>query len=119
MRMSQLFGQTLREAPADVEVTSHKLLLRAGCIRQLGTGIFSYLPLGWRVVEKISAIIREEMRRIGGQEMLMPVVNTAEIWKDSGRWDVIGPELTRFKDRQDRDMVLAMTHEEAVSDLVR
>jgi prolyl-tRNA synthetase len=119
MRMSQLFGQTLREAPADVEVTSHKLLVRAGCIRQLGAGVFSYLPIGFRAVEKISAIIREEMNRIGGQELLMPVVNTAEIWKESGRWDVIGPELTRFKDRQDRDMVLAMTHEEVVSDLVR
>ena len=119
MRMSQLFGQTLREAPADVEITSHKLLVRAGCIRQLGAGVFSYLPVGWRAVEKISAIIREEMNRIGGQELLMPVVNTADIWKESGRWDVIGPELTRFKDRQERDMVLAMTHEEAVSDLVR
>ncbi len=119
MRMSQLFGQTLREAPADVDVTSHKLLVRAGCIRQLGAGVFSYLPIGWRAVEKISAIIREEMNRIGGQELLMPVVNTADIWKESGRWDVIGPELTRFTDRQERDMVLAMTHEEAVSDLVR
>jgi prolyl-tRNA synthetase len=119
MRMSQLFGQTLREAPADVEVASHKMLLRAGCIRQLGTGIFSYLPVGWRAVEKINSIVREEIDRIGGQELLMPVVNTSDIWKDSGRWDVIGPELTRFKDRQGRDMVLAMTHEEAVSDLVR
>ena len=119
MRMSQLFGQTLREAPADVEVASHRLLLRSGCIRQLGTGIFSYMPLGWRAVSKINEIIREEMNRIGGQELLMPVVNTADIWKDSGRWDVIGPELTRFTDRQDRDMVLAMTHEEAVSDIVR
>ena len=114
-----MFGGTLREAPADVEVSSHKLLLRAGCIRQQGAGIFSYLPLGWRVVNKIEAIIREEMAAIGGQELLMPVVNTAEIWKDSGRWSVVGPELTRFRDRQDRDMVLAMTHEEAVSDLVR
>ena len=119
MRMSQLFGTTLREAPADVEVNSHKLLLRAGCIRQLGAGIFSYLPVGWRAVEKIEQIIREEMHRIGGQELLMPVVNTANIWKDSGRWDTIGPELTRFLDRNERDMVLAMTHEEAVSDLVR
>ncbi|TVQ24400.1 MAG: proline--tRNA ligase [Spirochaetaceae bacterium] len=119
MRMSQLFGQTLREAPADVEVESHRLLVRSGCIRQLGAGIFSYLPLGWRVVGKIQTIIRQEMERIGAQELLMPVVNTADIWKDSGRWDVIGPELTRFKDRQDRDLVLAMTHEEAVSDLVR
>jgi prolyl-tRNA synthetase len=119
MRMSQMFGTTLREAPADVEVNSHKLLLRAGCIRQLGAGIFSYLPFGWRAVEKIQRVIREEMERIGGQELLMPVVNTADIWKDSGRWDTIGPELTRFLDRNDRDMVLAMTHEEAVSDLVR
>ena len=119
MRMSQHFGKTLREAPSDVEVDSHKFLLRSGCIRQLGTGVFSYLPLGWRVVEKVSEILREEMRRIGGQELRMPVVNTADIWKASGRWDVIGPELTRFKDRQDRDLVLAMTHEEAVSDLVR
>ncbi len=119
MRMSQLFGQTLREAPADVEVESHRLLVRSGCIRQLGAGIFSYLPLGWRVVGKIQTVIRQEMERIGAQELLMPVVNTADIWKDSGRWDVIGPELTRFKDRQERDLVLAMTHEEAVSDLVR
>ena len=119
MRMSQLFGTTLREAPADVEVDSHKLLVRAACIRQLGAGIFSYLPLGWRAVDKIQRIIREEIDRIGGQELLMPVVNTANIWKDSGRWDTIGPELTRFTDRNDRDMVLAMTHEEAVSDLVR
>lgn len=119
MRMSKLFGQTLREAPADVEVTSHKLLLRSACIRQLGTGIFSYLPLGWRAVEKIESIIREEMVRIGAQEMLMPVVNTGDVWKDSGRWDTIGPELTRFTDRNDRDMALAMTHEEVVSDILR
>jgi prolyl-tRNA synthetase len=119
MRMSELFGQTLREAPADVEVDSHKLLLRSGCIRQLGAGIFSYLPLGWRAVEKIEAIIREEMVRIGGQELLMPVVNTGDVWKASGRWDTIGPELTRFTDRNNRDMTLAMTHEEVVSDLVR
>ena len=119
MRMSQMFGTTLREAPADVEVNSHKLLLRAGCIRQLGAGIFSYLPFGWRAVEKIQKVIREEMERIGGQELLMPMVNPADIWKSSGRWDTIGPELTRFLDRNDRDMVLAMTHEEAVSDLVR
>jgi prolyl-tRNA synthetase len=119
MRMSDMFGQTLREAPADVEVDSHKLLLRSGCMRQLGAGIFSYLPLGWRAIEKIERILREEMVRIGGQELLMPVVNTAAIWQDSGRFDTVGPEMTRFKDRYERDMVLAMTHEEAVSDLVR
>jgi prolyl-tRNA synthetase len=119
MRMSQLFGQTLREAPADVEVEGHRLLLRSALVRQTGTGIFSYLPLGWRAIGKINSIIREEMDRIGGQEMLMPVVNPADLWKATGRWGAVGPELTRFTDRNDRDLVLAMTHEEAVSDLVK
>ncbi|MDQ2682827.1 MAG: proline--tRNA ligase [Chloroflexota bacterium] len=119
MRMSHLFGRTLREAPADVEIISHKLMLRAGLIRPLGAGLFSLMPLGWRVVQKIEAIIREEMNAIGGQEMLMPVVHPADIWKESGRYYSVGPELTRFKDRADRDMVLAMTHEEIIADLTR
>lgn len=119
MRMSHLFGRTLREPPADVEIASHALLLRGGFIRQLGAGIFTYLPLGLRVVNRITEIVREEMNRIGGQELLMPVVNPADVWKETGRWDTIGAELTRFKDRRGHDMVLAMTHEEAVSDLVR
>src|SRR3954454_10756673 len=119
MRMSHLFGRTLREAPGDVELLSHQLMVRAGMIRPLGAGIFSLLPLGWRVIRNVEKIIREEMDAIGGQEMLMPVVHPADIWKESGRWYQVGPELTRFKDRADRDMVLAMTHEEIVADLAR
>jgi len=119
MRLSQLFGQTLREAPADADVESHKLLIRAGFIRPLGAGIFSYLHLARRSMVKIEAILRDEMERIGGQEISMPVVHPAEIWKETGRWVQIGSEMGRFKDRNDRDMVLAMTHEEVVADLVR
>ncbi len=119
MRMSVLFGQTLREAPADAELTSHKLLVRAGFVRQLGAGIFSALPLAKRSITKIENIMREEMNAIGGQEMTMPVVHPAEIWKESQRWYQIGSEMGRFKDAGGRDMVLAMTHEEVVGDLVR
>jgi prolyl-tRNA synthetase len=117
--MSHLFGRTLREAPGDVELLSHQLMVRAAMIRPLGSGIFSLLPLGWRVVRKVEQIIREEMDAIGGQEMMMPVVHPADIWKESGRWYQVGPEMGRFKDRADRDMVLAMTHEEVVADLAR
>ena len=119
MRMTNLFSQTLREAPADAEAMSHILLLRAGFIRQLGSGIFSYLPLAKRTLDKIEGIIREEMNAIGGQELSMPVVQPADIWKESGRWQELDEVLARFKDRGDHDMVLAMTFEEAVSDLVR
>jgi prolyl-tRNA synthetase len=119
MRMSHLFGRTLREAPADAELTSYQLMLRAAMIRPLGAGIFSLLPLGWRVIHKIEDIIREEMDAIGGQEMYMPVVHPADIWRESGRYDAVGPEMGRFKDRGDRDMVLAMTHEEIVTDIAR
>jgi prolyl-tRNA synthetase len=117
--MSHLFGRTLREAPGDVELLSNQLMVRAGMIRPLGAGIFSLLPLGWRVVRKVEQIIREEMDAIGGQELLMPVVHPADIWRESGRYDSVGPEMARFKDRADRDMVLAMTHEEVVTDLTR
>src|SRR5215211_489459 len=119
MRMSHLFGRTLREAPGDVELLSHQLMVRAAMIRPLGAGLVSLLPLGWRVVRKIEQIIREEMDAIDGQELLMPVVHPADIWKESRRWYDVGPELARFKDRADRDMVLAMTHEEVVTDLAR
>ncbi|MBM3276639.1 MAG: proline--tRNA ligase [Candidatus Handelsmanbacteria bacterium] len=119
MRTSRLFSQTLREAPADAEVESHRLLLRAGFIRQLASGIFSYLPLARRALDKIERIIREEMDAIGGQEITMPVVHPADIWKETGRWFQIGAEMGRFKDKNERDMVLAMTHEEVVGDLVR
>ncbi len=118
MRLSQLFFTTLRNVPSDAEMASHRLLLRAGYVRQLGSGIYSLLPLGFRVNQRVEQIIREEMDRIGSQEMSMPVVHPADIWKASGRYDVIGPELTRFKDRNGRDMVLAMTHEEVVGILL-
>lgn len=119
MRMSRLFSQTLREAPADSEVASHQLLVRAGYIRQLGAGIYSYLPLAYRSLTRIMTVMREEINAIGGQEISMPVVQPADIWKESGRYHQVGDELGRLKDRGGHDMVLAMTHEEAVSDLAR
>ena len=119
MRMSRLFNQTLREAPADAEVSSHKLLVRAGYIQQLAAGIFTYLPLAKRVLTKIENIMRQEIEAIGGQEITMPVVHPAELWKETGRWYQIGSEMGRFYDKSGRDMVLAMTHEEVVADLVR
>jgi prolyl-tRNA synthetase len=127
MRMSHLFGSTLRQVPAGVgasrasgvRVASHRLLLRAGFVRQLGQGLYSYLPPARRAMHKIEAILRQEMDAIGGQELTMPVVHPAETWKASGRWWSIGPELARFSDRRDRDLVLAMTHEEVVAELCR
>jgi prolyl-tRNA synthetase len=119
MRVSKLFFTSLRDNPAEAEMASHRLLVRAGYVRQLGAGIYSLLPLGFRVSQRIEQVIREEMDAIGGQEMEMPVVHPAELWKESGRYAKIGPELVRFKDRGGRDMVLAMTHEEVVADLLR
>src|SRR5512146_3194856 len=119
MRMSRLFSQTLRDAPSEAEVASYQLLLRAGFIRQLAAGVFSYLPLALRAMSRIQNIIREEIEAIGGQESTMPVVHPAELWQESGRWYEIDAELGRFKDRTGRDMVLGMTHEEVVADLVR
>src|SRR5215217_3626661 len=117
MRMSTMFGRTLREAPSGVEVEGHKLLLRAGFIRQLAAGVFSYLPLAKRAIAKIEGILREEMDAAGGQEISMPVVQPAEVWKRSGRYAATGRELVRLRDRRDREMVLAMTHEEIVAGL--
>ena len=119
MRMSQLFGQTLREVPADAEIASHQLLLRAGYIQQMGAGIFSYMHLAKRSLTKIEQIMREEIEAIGGQEISMPVVQPADLWKATGRWYEIGAEMGRMKDRNDRDIALAMTHEEAVTFLTR
>ncbi len=119
MRLSHHFGSTLREPPAGVEAISHQLLVRAGFIRQLGQGLFSYLPLARRSLTKIENILREEMNAIGGQEMTMPVAHPAEVWQASGRWYSIGPEMARFRDRKGRDMVLAMTHEEVVAELCK
>ena len=119
MRLSQLFFTTLRDDPSDAEMPSHRLLVRAGYLRQLGSGLYSLLPLGFRVTQRVEQVIREEMDRIGCQEMSMPVIHPADLWRESGRYDQIGPELARFKDRAGRDMVIAMTHEEVVADLLR
>ncbi|HKP51154.1 MAG TPA: proline--tRNA ligase [Chloroflexia bacterium] len=119
MRMTHLFTQTLREPPSDAEVVSHRLLLRAGFIRQLAAGIFSMMPLGKRAVTKIEGILREEINHIGGQELSMPVIQPADIWKETGRWYSIGSEMGRFRDKNGREMALAMTHEEVVTDLAR
>ncbi len=119
MRMSQLYSATLREVPAEAEIASHQLMLRAGLIRKVAMGIYSYMPVGWRVMKKIMQIIREEMDAQGGQEMFMPTVQPAELWQESGRWNVYGKELWRVKDRHDRDFLLAPTHEELITAHVR
>ncbi|WP_320671594.1 proline--tRNA ligase [Patulibacter defluvii] len=117
-RLSQLLLPTERQPPADAEAVSHQLMVRAGLVRQMGAGLWSWLPAGWRVHQKIVAIIREEMERIGAQEVLMPVLQPAELWRRTGRYDAIQGELFRLKDRKDADMVLAMTHEEAMTNHV-
>ena len=119
MRVSQFFLPTLKEAPADAEVASHRLMLRAGLIRRLAGGIYSWLPLGLRVVRKIEAIVREEMNRAGAIELFLPAVQPAELWQESQRWQKYGPELLRLKDRHDRDFCIGPTHEEVITDLAR
>ncbi|MCK6628225.1 MAG: proline--tRNA ligase [Anaerolineae bacterium] len=119
MRYSQLFGRTLREDPTEAEVISHRLLQRAGFIKPLASGIYTQMPLGWRVCQKIMAIFRQEMNALGCQEMAMPVLNPAELWQQTGRWDSVGPALVKLKDRNQRDLALAMTHEETLSDILR
>ena len=118
-RMSQLFGRTLREAPAGAQLVSHTLALRAGLVRFLGAGLYSYLPLGWRVARNIETILRQEMDALGAQEMKMPVLHPAELWKATGRWTSVGPALLSLTDRAGREYALAMTHEEIVADLAR
>jgi prolyl-tRNA synthetase len=117
VRVSHLFGTTLREAPGDAEVASHQLLVRAGYVRQLAAGIFSYLPLAQRSLLKIARILREELDAIGGQEVSLPVVHPAELWQATGRWYEIDDTMARFQDRRGRDMLLAMTHEEVVAQI--
>lgn len=119
MRWSKYFIPTLREEPADAEVISHKLLLRAGAIRQLSAGIYSYLPLGQRIAQKVIQILRQEMNRIGGQEFYLPALHPAELWQESGRWDAIGDEMFRLQDRKHTDMCLGMTHEEVITAIAR
>lgn len=119
MRMSKLFIPTMREVPAEANVVSHQLMLRAGLIRKLASGIYTFLPVGLRVIKKIASIIEQEMNKAGGQEILMPMVQPAELWKESGRFDEYGPELLRFKDRKSSWFCLGPTHEEVVTALVR
>ncbi len=119
MRLSKLFGRTLREVPAEATMVSHRLLLRAGMIRPLAAGIYTYLPLGWRALKKIEGIMRQEMDSIGGQEIRMPSVHPAELWQAAGRYKEAGPVMARFRDRRGRELVLGITHEEVVTDLAR
>lgn len=119
MKVSEMLLPTLRETPAEAEIVSHQLMVRAGYIRKAAAGVYTFLPLAWRVVKKIEAIVREEMDREGGQEIMMPIIQPAELWQESGRWNVYGPELFRLKDRHGRDFCLGPTHEEIITDLVR
>ncbi|MCL1985194.1 MAG: proline--tRNA ligase [Betaproteobacteria bacterium] len=119
MRLRKAYIPTLKEAPADAEVISHKLLVRAGFLRKLTSGVYIYLPLAWRSLNKIANIVREEMDRAGAQELHMPMVQPSDLWQESGRWDFYGKELLRFKDRHDRDCCLGPTHEEVITDLIR
>lgn len=119
LKMSSVYAPTLKEDPAEADIASHRLLLRAGMIRKGAAGIYTFLPLGWRSLHKIEAIVREEMDRIGSQEMLMPVIQPAELWHESGRWDDYGPELMRLKDRHGREFCLGPTHEEIITATIR
>jgi prolyl-tRNA synthetase len=119
MKASQFFISTLKEAPADAEVVSHKLMMRAGFIKRLGAGIYSYMPMGLRVIRKVENIVREEMNRAGAVELLMPVVQPAELWQETGRFETMGPELLRVKDRHERDFIIQPTSEEVITDIAR
>src|SRR5690349_14135740 len=119
MRTSQLLLPTLREDPGEAETVSHRLMLRAGLIRKVAAGIYTYLPLGLRIIRKVEQIVREEMNRADAQELLMPIASPAELWRETGRWDYYGKELIRFKDRHERDFCLGPTHEEVITDLFR
>src|SRR3990170_3107156 len=119
MKFSKIFLPTLKDAPSDAEVVSHRLMVRAGLIRKVASGIYNYLPLGLRVIRKVENIVREEMNKAGAQEVSMPMVVPSELWQESGRWEVYGKELLRIKDKHDRDFCLGPTHEEIITDMVR
>ena len=119
MRTSRYLLATLKEVPAEAELTSHQLMIRAGMIRKLATGLYTWLPLGLRVLTKVTQIVREEMERIGAQELLMPAVQPAELWQETKRWTEFGPQLLCLKDRHQRDFCFGPTHEEVITDLVR
>src|SRR5881227_2932705 len=119
MRVSRYFLSTLKEAPAEAELVSHRLMLRAGLIKRLAAGVYTWMPLGLRVLRKVEAIVRDEMNRAGAVELLMPVVQPAELWQESGRWSKYGPELLRIKDRHERDFIVQPTSEEVITDIAR
>ncbi|HHO75624.1 MAG TPA: proline--tRNA ligase, partial [Deltaproteobacteria bacterium] len=119
MKLSSMFLNTMKEEPRDAEVISHKLMLRAGMIKKLASGIYSYLPYGLKAIRRVETIIREEMNAAGAQELLMPGVQPGELWKESGRWNVYGKELLRFIDRRGGEFALGPTHEEVITDIVR
>ena len=119
MRASQFFLSTLKEAPSEAELPSHKLMLRAGLIKRLASGLYSWMPLGYRVLKKLERIVREEMDRAGATELQMPAVQPAELWEESGRWEFYGKELLRLKDRHEREFCVGPTHEEVITDIVR
>ena len=119
MLFTNVFAPTLREVPAEAEIPSHQLLLRAGFIRRSAGGVYSYLPLAWKVLKKIENIVREEMDNAGGQELLMPIIQPAEMWQESGRWNVYGDEMFRLQDRHGRFFCIGPTHEEMITTLVR
>ena len=119
MRVSQFFLSTLKEAPSDAELISHRLMLRAGFIKRLGSGLYTWMPLGLRVLRKVEAVVREEMNKAGALELLMPAVQPAELWQETGRWDVFGPQMLKIKDRHDRDFCFGPTHEEVITDIAR
>lgn len=119
MKASQFFISTLKEAPAEAEIISHQLMIRSGMIKRVGSGIYTLMPMGLRSVRKVEQIVREEMNRAGAMELLMPAVQPAELWQESGRWEQYGPELLRFKDRHERDFVVGPTHEEVITDVAR
>jgi prolyl-tRNA synthetase len=119
MRASRFFIGTLKEAPAEAELASHRLMLRAGLIRRLGAGLYTWMPLGLRVLRKVEAVVREEMNRAGALEVEMPCVIPAELWHETGRWQAFGPQLLKIKDRHERDYLFGPTHEEVITDIVR
>ena len=119
MRVSNFFISTLKEAPAEAELASHKLMLRAGLIKRLGSGLYTWMPLGLKVLRKVENIVREEMDATGAVELLMPAVQPAELWRETGRWDVFGPQMLKIQDRHQRDFCFGPTHEEVITDIVR
>jgi len=119
MKSSDLLIPTIKEAPNDAQIISHQLMIRAGLVSKLASGLYSYLPIGLRVIQKVEKIIREEMNKSLAQELLMPVAQPAELWQESGRWEEYGPELLRFKDRHERDFCLGPTHEEVITNIAK